>query len=555
VAARSTLFVAPTSLVADDTETATISAPIRDAQSNPVPGVAVTIGADGDGNTLSAEHVVSDASGSASASVKSSHAEVKTVTVSFGAGQILTAALTFLPGPPAAQQSSLTVTPETQVADGTGVALSAVFRDKLGNAVPGATVAFAVTGTDSTLSGETAATDASGAATVTLASTKAETKTVTAAMGEVTLTTTMTFVPGPPDAVYSTLTVDPQSLVADDASFATMAATIRDAQSNPVPGVEVAFTVTGNGHTLSSETGTTDADGATSATLKSSKAEAKTVTIAFGDGQVLNAGVTFIPGPPVGGQSSLTATPDTQVAGTPVALSATFRDALGNPNVGASVAFDATGEGSVLSSTTATTDASGVGSVTLSSTKSGPKSIAVTLGGLTLTTGVTFVPGPPSSAGSTLEASPASVVADNETTATLTAHVRDANGNPVAGVTVAISADGSGNTLSTTSGISDESGLVSATLKSGRAETKTVTFSFGTGQILTTTVTFHAGAPVAALSTLSADPDPVAADDIATTTLAAALQDALGNTVLGILVGFVALGTGNTLSANGATTD
>jgi hypothetical protein len=95
--------------------------------------------------------------------------------------------------------------------------------------------------------------------------------------------------------------------------------------------------------------------------------------------------------------------------------------------------------------------------------------------------------GDPAQATSTLLASPVNVTLGS--TSTLTVTVLDLGANPLSGVTVALSVDGTGNTLGASSGTTDASGVFTTTLGSTVAEAKHVTASAGP-LTLTTTVTF-----------------------------------------------------------------
>ncbi|MFN7131458.1 MAG: Ig-like domain-containing protein, partial [Myxococcales bacterium] len=172
------------------------------------------------------------------------------------------------------------------------------------------------------------------------------------------------------------------------------------------------------------------------------------------------------------------------------------------------------------------------------------KTVTATVAGFTLTTTVTFTAGVPSSANSSITASPSSVVANGTSTTTLTVTIRDAQGNVLPNVTVNLSSTGTANAFTPASGTTNGSGVFTATLSSTRAEAKTVTAS-GSGYSVSTGVTFTAGNPVAANSTLTATPRNVASDGVSTTTLAVVLRDQFNNPVSGQSVSFSATGSNN----------
>jgi len=108
--------------------------------------------------------------------------------------------------------------------------------------------------------------------------------------------------PGPTlvDATRSSLLATPTVVVADGATSATLIATARDATGAPVPGRRVTFTVRGAGGTIQPiPTGdrVTDPGGAVTASLVSTRAEAKDVTVEVDGVPVAqHATVTFTPG-------------------------------------------------------------------------------------------------------------------------------------------------------------------------------------------------------------------------------------------------------------------
>ncbi|NCO39384.1 MAG: hypothetical protein GW892_11835, partial [Armatimonadetes bacterium] len=150
---------------------------------------------------------------------------------------------------------------------------------------------------------------------------------------------------------------------------------------------------------------------------------------------------------------------------------------------------------------------------------------------ITQTATVTFTAGPASASQSTVTASPTSVVADGSTTSTITVTLKDANGNPVSGKTVALAhTSGPGTpTISAASGPSDASGVVTFTVKSTAAGAAAFTATDTTDSVTitqTATVTFTAGPVSASQSTVTASPTSVVADGVSQSTITVTLKDA-----------------------------
>ncbi len=184
-------------------------------------------------------------------------------------------------------------------------------------------------------------------------------------------TKTFNIVAGPPVSVNSTGGANQSAVV--NAAFANpLQATVRDAGSNPVPGILVTFTAPGAGASISfsnGNTATTDASGNAAVAIQAN-ATAGSYTV-----NATVAGVTGPAGFPLtnnpGTPASVTATggtPQTAAIGANFAnsLQVTVRDSVSNPVPGVLVTFTAPSTGASAtfpSGNTATTDANGVAQV------------------------------------------------------------------------------------------------------------------------------------------------------------------------------------------------
>src|SRR5207344_419617 len=149
---------------------------------------------------------------------------------------------------------------------------------------------------------------------------------------------------------------------------------------------------------------------------------------------------------------------------------------------------------------------------------------------------VSFTAGPVTAAQSTVNAAPASVVADGSTTSTITVTLKDAQSHPIAGKTVTLAKSGGSSTITTVSGVTNASGVATFTVKDTVAEATTYTATDTTDTVTVTqtaTVTFTAGPVTAAQSTVSASPASVLADNSTISTITVTLKDAQSNPVSG----------------------
>jgi adhesin/invasin len=551
-----TTFVAgPSTVIADGASASTLTLTVLDAQGNPVAGQAVSVASNGTGNTLAPASGNTDAAGMFTATLKSTKAELKTVTATAGS-VTKNATVTFSAGAPSSAATTFVIGPASATANGTStVALTVTVADVNGNAVAAQAVTLTSTGSNNTFGAGSGSTDASGTFTTTLASTKAEAKTVTATVGAVVKTAGATFVAGAPAALTSDLAASPTSLTANGTSTTTLTLTVKDAQGNPVASQAVSLASSGSANTFGSSTGATDANGLFTTTLKSTVAETKVVT---GTAGAVNetANVTFVAGPASATTTTLTASPTSLTAdgNSTTTLTLTVRDAQGNAISGQSVSLAVDGTSNTLAPTSGTTGATGVFTATLRSTKAEGKTVTATVAAFTVTTGVTFVAGAPAAVTTAFMASPTSVTADGSSTSALTFTVLDAQGNPVAGQAVSLACDGSSNTLSPTSGSTNAAGIFAATLASAHAEVKTVTATAG-AVVKTRSVTFVAGAMSSLNSSVVASPGIVTADNVSTTNVTVTVQDAQGNPIANQAVALATSGTGNTLGSNSGSTD
>src|SRR2546426_6883857 len=159
-----------------------------------------------------------------------------------------------------------------------------------------------------------------------------------------------------------------------------------------------------------------------------------------------------------------------------------------------------------------------------------------------------------SGAQSTVAATPASLTAGSGS-ATVTVTVKDANGMPLSGVTVALAATGSGNTLTQPSGTTNANGVATGTLSSTVTGSKTVSATAnGTGITQTASVTVGAGPVSAAQSTVAASPTSIVVGS-GTSTITVTAKDANGNRISGATVVLAATGSGNMLTQPSGTTN
>jgi autotransporter-associated beta strand protein len=204
--------------------------------------------------------------------------------------------------------------------------------DDYGHPLSGQTVSLSVSGSGN-ITNTPAATDVNGHTTATLKSTVGETKTITVTIGstQINAQPTVTFTAGGVSIFNSTAVASPNTgLVADGVSTSTITVTAKDGANNLLTNKPVVLSISGSGNILSQPALNTDANGQVIATLASTVAQTKTITVTI-DGTVINAQptVTFVPGPAT--QIAFTAQPVTTAVGvTMPAVVVQIEDQLGN---------------------------------------------------------------------------------------------------------------------------------------------------------------------------------------------------------------------------------
>jgi adhesin/invasin len=568
------------SLNAGDGQTAAVNAAVATAPSvkvadsfgNGVAGVSVTFAVTGGGGGVTGGSATSNASGIATVGSWTLGTTAGSNTLSATSAGLTGSPLTFTATGVAGAASQIAVNAGNgqSATAGTAVATapSVIVRDAFNNPVAGVAVTFAVTGGGGSVTAGSTTSNASGIATV-------GSWTLGTTAGGNTMTATSAGLTGSPVGFTATGTAGAATalvLVQGDAQTGTAGAavatapTVRavDVHSNPVSGVSVTFTASGNGSATSPVTTDGTGQAATTWTLATT-AGANTLTAGASGltSLIFNAtgtagGAATIAANGGNGQS---ATVNTAVGTAPSVL---VTDAFGNPVSGVSVTF-ATADGSVTGGST-TTNASGiatVGSWTLG-TVAGPQTMTATSGSLTgspVTFSATGTPGTANqiaaNGGNGQSATVATAVAVAPSVI-----VRDQFGNAIgAGFPVTFAADGTnGSSATGTAATTNASGIATV----GSWTLGTITGSYGltatagglTGSPVNFSATGTPGAPSSGNSSFTVTSASITASSgSSTTTATATVRDQFNNLVAGASVLFGSTGSGNSYSPASGTSN
>ncbi|MFC5404907.1 invasin domain 3-containing protein [Cohnella soli] len=556
-AANSTIATSASSLTADGASQATITVKLKDGNGNALTSglSAVTIS-----STAGTVGPVTDNNNGTYTAMLTSSTAVGTATVGAAVGGVpltSTASVQFVPGTPSASQSTIAALDSSLEANGTSsTTITVSLKDANGNALTSGGAAVTIGSTSGSVG--TVTDNGNGTYKATLTSpTTAGTATVSAKVGGIALasTTSVQFVPGAATASQSTIAALDTSLVANGTSSTTITVSLKDANGN-------ALTSGGSAVTIASTSGsvgtvTDNGNGTYKATL-TSPTTAGTATVSAKVGGIALATTTsvqFVPGAATASQSTIAALDTSLVANgtSSTTITVSLMDANGNAltSGGAAVTIAST-SGSVG---TVTDNGNGTYKATLTSpTIAGTATVSAKVGGTALasTTSVEFVPGAPSASQSTIVALDTSLVANGNSSTTITVSLKDANGNALtsggASVTIA-------STIGTVGTVTDNvNGTYKATLTSPTtAGTATVSAKVGGIALTSTTsVQFVPGAPSTSNSTIAVDDTSLTADGTSQTTITVKIIDANGNALTS---GGAAVTISSTTGSVGTVTD
>lgn len=273
--------------------------------------------------------------------------------------------------------------------------------------------------------------------------------------------------PSAPPPVATTITATSPTTLSGTAGAALAtppSVMVRDQKGDPMSGVPVGFSVASGGGSLTGAAAVTNSSGVASVGSWTLGTTAGANTLVASTGSLTP--VTFTATGTAGAAAAVTKTAgdgQTATAGSAVATapSVTVRDANGNPVAGASVTFAVASGGGSVTAGSQVTNASGVataGGWTLGAT-AGANSLSATVGSLSPAVfTATGTVGP--------AATMAKTAGDNQTAENGRAvavppavTVRDANGNPVSGISVIFAVGAGGGTVTGGSQVTNASGV------------------------------------------------------------------------------------------------
>ena len=529
----------------DNVDSATVTADVYDQFGQPINAQTVNFTRSPAVGSFSASSVATDSNGRASVTYKANNDGGSNVTLTATAGSA------------SAQTTVSVLTPQTLTAGASPTAvpndnsttstITVQLEDNNGDPMSGEQVDFSAD--LGTLSAASATTNGSGNASVTLKSDTGGTATVTAAVYRKPAVTASADVSVLAPTTLTVLAL-PAAIPNDNTTTTTITAHLEDQNGDPMSGEQLNLST--DLGTLSAATGTTNASGDVTVTLKSGSAGTATVTGLVNRVPGVNDSAQVTVAVPEPAALNVSASPsyvranDTDTATVAVHL----EDQIGNPMDGETI--NITTDRGTLSAGSAITDASGNASVTVKSASAGTATItaaAASKPSVSNTSTVNFYTAIPTAL--IMTRSSTTVPNNNVSTSTITAHLVDQNGISISGRQVNFSTNL--GTLSAASAVTNASGDAEVTISSGSDGTATVTGSVDGAASVTASTTIFFAAPAPSVITLSASPKLAPADNSTTSTVSVHVTDQFGNPIIGETVNFST--NRGTLSSASALTD
>ncbi|MDI9803738.1 Ig-like domain-containing protein [Citrobacter koseri] len=455
-----------TQLVANNIDTATVSATVTDDEHHPLPNITVNWAVDKtDGTTLGNRTSVTNDQGIATTELKSAKAGAVTVAADVnGQNAQRTDTITFAADSSTQKVSTVTLDKAQAVANGTdAIAYEATVTDANNNPVSGVVVTWSTNNSNALLSTTSTTSDSDGKSTITVTSLKTGDVVITAQTSEATpyQASSATFIADRTTAKVVEVKSDRQSALANGTDKMNLSAKVTDANDNLITGEDVAWSVSPSSGKLSVTASQTDASGIATATLSSQDVASYDVTASANSTSQSATGLSFTADIATAQVVSLTADKSVDVVADKdhVTLTALVQDASHHPVSNATVTWSSSDEAnSTFTPASSTTDANGNATATFSTLKAGSVSVTATSGTSSQTQALQVIGNIDTADFTSVVADKSELPADGSTVVTWTALLVDANQNPLPNVDVTWTSDNSIVTLDSASSTTNASG-------------------------------------------------------------------------------------------------
>lgn len=550
-------------VVANNTDTDTVTAQVTDGFSHPLAGVTVNWTVEKTDDTpVATKTSVSDSSGNAVLSLKSAKTGTVTVNAEVNGTTQETDPITFVADASSAAVSQITPDKKQALANGTdSITYVATVTDAKGNAVAGVTVNWSSDNADAKLSAAQTTSDSSGKSHITVTSQKAGAVVVSAGTSSSTLkqADSVSFMADSSSATVTTIESNRQSALANGTDGIVLSATVKDANGNPLQNADVSWTSSPATGKLSADTTKTSADGIAKVTLTSADVATYSVTAGINASTKTASGLSFIADTSTAHLDKLTTSATRVLADgkTAITLTANVVDQTGHPVKDEQINWSADNASAKLSATQSVTDDQGQAQIQVTSAD-----VITTVvmaqhnqAEALKTDPLSFIADTASAKVMSISSEKDQVVANNIDTDTVTAQVLDSYSHPLSGITVNWHAKQTdGTSVKSTTSVTDSSGNATWTLKSAKTGAVIVSADVsGTAAKETGQITFVADSSTQSVSVLTADKPQATANGTDKITYTATVTDAQGNVVPGSTVTWSADSADAKLSATRTT--
>ncbi|EMM4085886.1 Ig-like domain-containing protein [Shigella flexneri] len=533
-----------TQVVANNKDSVKVSALVTDDNQHPLEGITVDWDIDKTDNTALGQRTsVTNDAGIATTELKSAKVGTITVAASVNNGaEKQTGEINFVADQESERVTDITLSKTQATADGVdSITYTATVTDTLGNPVSGATVNWSADNSDARLNPAQTTSDENGKSSITVTSQKAGDVIVTAQTSDTTprQADKASFVADKATAHLLTVVSDKASALANGNDVITLTATVADAYNNLLEGVDVNWNVSPAGGVLSTNSGTTGADGVARVTLTSTTVDSYTVTATANNDSKDVKGLQFTVDVNSEHLEKIVATPSTEAIAdgqSAITLTTHLIDNAGHPVSGETVNWSADNASATLSDAQSVTDEQGQVQITVTSADVIATVITAKHGGNDSQQSDTlhFTADQASAKVVTIVSDKYSVVANKMDKAIVTATVLDSHQHPLANVDVnwAIDKATDGSNLGQRSSKTNDQGQATTELSSDRVGSAKVSASYNGGEAKQTNeITFIADQTTEAVTSITLSKTQAIANGIDSITYEATLTDAQGHPV------------------------
>ena len=527
-----------TQAIANNNDRITLTAHVVDANNHAVTGATVEWRVASGNGTLSAPQSTSDAQGNAVVTLTATQAgQVKVAARSTTGAEQLSGTLTFDADSVTAGVTDVTVDKQQAVANGQDkVTYTATVQDANGNPLTNTTVTWKAVPSQTQLAGTTSTTDANGKATMTAKTTQAGTVSVSASAGSGTARNApdVSFVADATTATPGNIDASKTTLLANGKDSTTLTLLVKDANDNPVSGVDVVWDTSSGTATLSSEKVQTNAQGEASITVKNTAVENITVNATVNGQTRTSPALDFIADAATATVQSLKEDKTQAVANNSdaITLVAHVVDANNHPVSNATVDWEVASGKGTLNAPSSTSDKQGNATMTLTATQAGQITVSArsATGAAQTSVPLTFTADATTAQIKDIQTDKTQAVADGVDIVTYTATVSDANGNTLANTAVDWQVTPAGTQLSAATTTTDANGKASITAKTTKAGKVNVSATVGSSAAYDApVVTFIGDIKTATAVDLKFSKDTALANGLDSITFTGNVTDSHGN--------------------------